>query len=112
MAAGVFTPLGAAMLSGSMVTAIRTIHAPKGPWISDGGYEYGLVLQAAVFAITDARPGLLSLDAAKGRRRWGLPWALLQLAAGLVGSEASIEYGRSQPAADASAAEAQGLRVA
>ncbi len=113
IAAGAFTPLGAAMLSGTMVTAIRTVHAPKGPWISDGGYEYNLVLLAAVFAIADAGPGLLSLDAAKGRRRWGLPWALLQLVAGAVGSEAVIEYGRSQSAAAAeSADEEQGLRVA
>ncbi len=112
LAAGAFTPLAAALLSGTMVTAIRTVHAPKGPWAAEGGYEYNLVLLAAVFAITDAGPGLLSLDAAKGRRRWGLPWALVQLAAGLAGSEAALSYGRSQSANATSVEEEQGLRVA
>ena len=112
VAAGAYTPIGAALLSGTMLTAIRTVHGRKGPWISDGGYEYNLVLLAAVFAIADAGPGLLSLDAAKGRRRWGLPWALMQLAAGAVGSAAAIEYGRSSSAAAEAAEEEQGLRVA
>lgn len=112
LAAGAFTPLAAALLSGTMVTAIRTVHAPKGPWAAEGGYEYNLVLLAAVFAITDAGPGLLSLDAAKGRRRWGLPWALVQLAAGLAGSEAALSYGRSQSANATSVEEEPGLRVA
>lgn len=112
IAAGAFTPLGAAMLSGTMITAIRTVHAPKGPWISDGGYEYNAVLLAAVFAIADAGPGLLSLDAARGRRHWGLPWALAQLAAGYAGSEAALAYSRSQPVAEPAPDEEPSLRVA
>jgi putative oxidoreductase len=96
-----------------MITAIRTVHAPKGPWASEGGYEYNLVLLAAVFAITDAGPGRLSIDAARGRERWGLPWALAQLAAGAAGSAAAIAYGASQPTPEAAVADEQvPLRVA
>src|SRR5215212_1331547 len=33
-----------AALSGSMITAIKTVHWEKGVWTSAGGYEYNLVL--------------------------------------------------------------------
>ncbi len=102
LAAGAATPVAAAAISGTMITAIRKVHAPKGPWASEGGYEYNLVLLAVVFALTDAGPGKLSIDALRGRERWGLRWALAQLGAAAVGSAAAIELGRragqSQPA--------------
>ncbi len=100
LAAGAATPIGATLLSATMITAIRTVHAPKGPWLTDGGYEYNLVLLAIVFAVTDVGPGRWSVDAARGRERWGAPWALAQLGAGLAGSAAAIAYGKSQSAAE------------
>jgi len=93
LAAGAATPAAAAAISGTMITAIRKVHAPKGPWVTDGGYEYNLVLLAVVFALTDAGPGKLSVDALRGRRRWGPGWALAQLAAGALGSTLAIELG-------------------
>jgi putative oxidoreductase len=96
IAAGLATPVGASLLSGTMITAIRKVHAPKGPWVSDGGYEYNLVLLAIVFALSDIGPGRLSLDAALGRERRGLHWALAQLAAGAVGSAAAVAIGESR----------------
>jgi len=108
IAAGLATPLGAAALSGTMITAIRKVHAPKGVWASDGGYEYNLVLLAIVFAITDLGPGPLSLDAARGRERKGLGWALAQLAAGAIGSAAAVAIGaRRAPSAAAEQAGGQ-----
>ncbi len=102
LAAGAATPLAAAAISGTMITAIRKVHAPKGPWATEGGYEYNLVLLAIVFALTDAGPGRLSIDALRGRERWGLGWAFAQLAAGALGSTLAIELGsragRSDPA--------------
>jgi putative oxidoreductase len=77
-----------------MITAIRKVHAPRGPWVTDGGYEYNLVLLAVVFALTDAGPGRLSVDALRGRERWGLRWALAELGAAAVGSALAIELGR------------------
>src|SRR5436190_22303184 len=38
LAAGAATPLAGAAISGSMVTAIRHVHAPQGPWSTDGGW--------------------------------------------------------------------------
>jgi putative oxidoreductase len=108
IAAGLATPVGASLLSGTMITAIRKVHASKGPWASDGGYEYNLVLLAIVFALSDTGPGRLSLDAALGRERKGLHWALAQLAAGALGSAAAIAIGASQKASGSEAAATAG----
>jgi putative oxidoreductase len=97
LAAGAATPVAATLLSGTMVTAIHTVHGSKGPWATDGGYEYNLVLLAAVFALTDAGPGAWSVDGAVGRERWNAGWALAQLAAGVAGSAGALAYARSRP---------------
>jgi putative oxidoreductase len=99
IAAGLATPVGATLLSGTMITAIRKVHAPKGVWATNGGYEYNLVLMGAVFALADVGPGRLSLDALRGRERTGLKWALAQLAAGAVGSAAAVAIGERLHAA-------------
>src|ERR1700710_2714361 len=44
---GLAMPVAGAALIGTMITAIRTVHLKNGPWASDGGYEYNLVLIAA-----------------------------------------------------------------
>jgi putative oxidoreductase len=98
LALGAATPAAATLLSGTMATAIHTVHAPNGPWVTKGGYEYNLVLMAIVFALTDVGPGAWSVDAAAGRERWGSHWAIAQLAAGLIGSAGALAYARSQPA--------------
>lgn len=94
LAAGLLTPLGATMLSGVMITAIRTVHGAKGPWSTDGGYEYNLTLLAIVFALADLGPGEWSLDELLGTKRSGPPWALAQLGAGYAGSELALRLGR------------------
>ena len=90
---GAATPLAAAAITGTMTVAIEKVHAPKGPWNSDGGYEYPAVLIASVFAITAAGPGALSVD----RRTWGTAWALAQLAAGVGGALAMTRLGVTNP---------------
>src|SRR5262245_37184554 len=85
-AAGAATPVAAAALSGVMITAIRAVHWEKGVWVTKGGYEYNLVLLAAVFGLTENGPGTPSLDALFGKRRWGTAWAFAALIAGAVGA--------------------------
>jgi putative oxidoreductase len=102
---GALTPLAASMLIGTMTTAIRKVHAPKGPWATDGGYEYNAVLIAAMFAIAESGPGRPSVDAAMLPRLKGAGWALLALAAGVAGSYAATEY-FNEPAPPEPAAEA------
>ena len=85
-AAGAATPVAAAALSGSMITGIKTATWQKGLWIQKGGYEYNLVLLAAVFGLTENGPGRWSVDAALGRSRWGTAWAFASLVGGAAGS--------------------------
>lgn len=101
LAAGACTPLAGAALTATMATAIKTVHGPKGLWLTKGGYEYNLVLIAAIFMLTDVGPGDLSVDGAIGRSRWGTGWALAQLAAGLAGSAAALARARRTPTAEA-----------
>jgi putative oxidoreductase len=96
VAAGAATPFAGAALIGAMATAIRKVHLKQGLWNAGGGFEYNLVLIAAVTAIVGEGPGVLSLDALLGRRRWGTAWALAALAAGLAGSTAVVELGHRQ----------------
>src|SRR5580698_9763989 len=61
-ALGAATPLAGASLIGTMVTAIRKVHGPNGPWITKQGYEYNLVLILAILGVIDGGPGALSID--------------------------------------------------
>jgi putative oxidoreductase len=96
LVAGLATPAAAAALTGTMSVAIDTVHAAKGPWNTEGGYEYNAVLMAAVFAITAEGPGALSLD----RREWGAGWAIAQLVAGVGGAAALLRWAHSQSEAE------------
>jgi putative oxidoreductase len=97
LAGGFLMPVAAAMITGTMVTAIRTVHGSKGPWVTEGGYEYNLVLMASMFALTDRGPGDWSLDNALGLDLKGPFWAIGQLAAGVAGSELTLRTAQSAP---------------
>jgi putative oxidoreductase len=100
LALGALTPAASALLSGTMFTAIRKVHFPKGLWNTGGGYEYNLTLIAALAAIVECGPGSLSVDHALGIERRGSGWALAAVAAGALGSAVAIEAGaqEEQPA--------------
>lgn len=83
---GAMTPLATTMISGTMVTAIRKAHGSNGPWVTEGGYEYNLVVLAAMTALADRGPGRLSVDAALFPRWSGPAWAALSLGAAVAGS--------------------------
>jgi putative oxidoreductase len=95
LVAGALTPLAAATLIGTMITAIRTVHLKNGPWASNGGYEYNLVLIAGLLAIVDGGPGAISLDRRLGIHDTGGGWALAALLAGAAGSTLAIEAGHN-----------------
>ena len=83
---GALTPVGATMVSSAMVTAIRKVHLAKGPWVTEGGFEYNAVLIAAMVALVDAGPGPLSLDEKLLPDLKGPRWAALTLGAAVAGS--------------------------
>ena len=104
---GFLMPVAGASLSSVMFTAIRHVHRAKGPWVTEGGYEYNLVMLATIFAITEAGPGRISLDAKLGTLRCGTGWAIAAIAAGAAGSELIERISRAASTPDAAAAEAQ-----
>ncbi len=81
---GAANPVAGAMLTGSMTTAIEKVHLSKGVWNQNGGFEYNLVLVAAMFAITAEEDGL--------------GWALAQLTAGVAGGLAASRLPMPAPA--------------
>lgn len=82
LATGVALPLAGAAITGTMTTAIRHVHAPKGPWATDGGWEYNAVLVAATLAIVE--------------EECGLAWALASGLAGAAGSVAISQLAARQ----------------
>jgi putative oxidoreductase len=91
---GLGTPIAASALIGTMITAIRKVHLPNGPWAANGGYEYNVALIAALVALAEDGPGALSLDAALGMERKGPAWGFGALALGALASTLAIEAGR------------------
>lgn len=95
LALGLATPLPSAALIGTMITAIRKVHGRNGPWVTEGGYEYNLVLIAALLALAQEQPGDLSLDSAFGLRLSGLGWPVAALLLGAAASEVSVRLGEA-----------------
>lgn len=89
IAAGVASPFPAAAVIGLMATAARTDHRGKGFFVFKGGWEYTGLVAAVAAAMAALGPGRWSLDAARGRHRSGLRWAVLATVIG-VGSSTGL----------------------
>ena len=83
---GALTPVAAGLVTGTMITAIRKVHLAKGPWATNGGYEYNLTLIGVMLALTEAGPGRPSVDDAVFPRLRGNGWALAQFAVSAAGA--------------------------
>lgn len=86
LAAGLLTPVAAALITSVMTTAIRTVHRLQGPWVTEGGYEYNAVLIAAMAALAELGPGAPSLDRLLGTELKGPLVVLAAVGAGVAGS--------------------------
>jgi putative oxidoreductase len=94
LALGLLTPVAAALITAVMVTAIVTVHYPKGVWNTEGGYEYNLVLIAVAFALAGVGAGAWSLDGALDLDLTGAGWALGALGVGVIGGVGAVLAGR------------------
>jgi putative oxidoreductase len=95
---GAATPLASAALIATMLTAIHRVHLKNGPWVSDQGYEYNLVLIAAALALAETGPGSPSVDDARGSEMYGPKWALLALLLGALGAAGAKAVADAAPA--------------
>ena len=98
LALGLLTPLASAALIAVMTVAVLTVHAKNGIWNSNQGYEFNLVLIAAVFALAGIGAGSWSLDNAFGFNLHGVIWALAAMAAGIIGGVGAVISGRAAAA--------------
>ena len=94
LAVGLATPFAAAVLIGTMVAAVLTVHLHSGFFNTSNGYEYNLVLAAAAFALAGTGPGDWSLDHAFDIELAGTGWALGALGAGVLGGLSAVGSGR------------------
>jgi putative oxidoreductase len=95
---GAATPLAASVLTATMLTAIERVHGSKGPWATDGGYEYNVVLIAAALALAETGPGSPSIDSARGSTAYGPKWAVLALLLGVLGAAGTHAVAEAAPA--------------
>ena len=94
LALGLVTPLAAAAIIAVMTAAVLTVHGSNGPWVTNNGFEYNLVLAAVAFALAGVGAGAWSLDHALSLDVSGTGWALLALAAGVLGGLGAVLSGR------------------
>ena len=94
LALGLFTPFAAAAAIAVMTAAVITVHAANGIWNTDRGYEYNLVMVAAVFALAGIGAGSWSLDDAFGFDLHGTAWAIGALLVGVLGGIGAVLSGR------------------
>jgi putative oxidoreductase len=89
LAFGLLSPLGAVLIISVMTVAILSVHIKNGPWVTEQGYEYNVVLIAAAF-VAAAGPGTASLDSAFGIDAYhGAAWAIASLFIGVAGGAAA-----------------------
>lgn len=103
LALGLFTPFAAALILSVMIVAVVTVHLKKGFFISNGGYEYNLVLGIAALALAFTGPGSISLDALFGRYLSGTIWGVLALVVGGIGAVMLLSQRRTAPAQQSAA---------
>lgn len=65
-AAGLITPIAAALIVMTMLVAIVKVHGQNGLWATSNGYEYNLVLIAIAIGVALTGAGAYSLDALLG----------------------------------------------
>ena len=92
---GFLSPVAAVLIIAVMTVAILTVHGKNGPWVTDQGYEYNVVLIASAFVLA-ASPGSFSLDSAFGLDGiHGTGAAIIALALGVWGGYLAFAVGRS-----------------
>jgi putative oxidoreductase len=105
-ALGFVTPLAAVAIATVMVVAVGTVHWKNGPWVTNGGFEYNLVLWAVAIAVAASGPGRFSIDGAINwvDRITGVWWGVGVLLVSLVAG-GTVLYLREPrlPAEDADA---------
>lgn len=92
---GLLVPVAAALIVATMVAAVATAHAGKGPWATEGGWELNATYAVVAVALAGAGAGAWSLDHVLDLNVSGTEWAAGALAAGLLGGAGAVLTGRA-----------------
>ena len=84
LAVGLITPFAAAVILSVMLVAAFSVHVEKGFFLTNGGYEYTLVVAVAALTVAFTGPGSLSIDAHLGYSLSGAFWGSTALFVGLL----------------------------
>ena len=87
---GLFTPFASAAVIGVMIVAIATVHWSNGPFNTEGGYEFNVVLAATAAALAFTGAGRLSLDNALDTGMRGVVWGLVAVVLGAIGATLTL----------------------
>ncbi|PRY59279.1 putative oxidoreductase [Knoellia remsis] len=91
---GLLTPLGAAMILGTLLVA-ASVNADKGLWAVKGGYELPLLYALVAGALAFTGPGRISLDHAFGlTRSWTPVTGVVAVVVGALAAYAFIASSR------------------
>lgn len=90
LAVGFLTPVVAAALAIDMVVAVIKVHWPKGMWVTNGGYEYTLVLFVALVMLGLAAPSAYSVDAVLGTSGGAVLFLAVLVAGGVIAAAAGV----------------------
>lgn len=83
---GLGTTAASAAFIGLMLVATFTDHRGKGYFVFKGGWEYTVLIAMVALVPALVGPGRWSLDYAFGVEAFGLGWAFVALAAGVLGA--------------------------
>jgi putative oxidoreductase len=104
LASGFLTPLAGAAVIGVMLNAASALRG-RGPWATNGGWEYPVVLATVGATIVLTGPGSVSVDHALGLD-WATAWGVGGVVLGVAAAIATLLL-RRPPAAPASEAGGQ-----
>ena len=104
---GLATPVASMVFVSVMLVAARAVHSRNGFFITEGGFEYNLVLGVAGLTFAFTGPGGLSLDAVLGLTIDGLFPGLAVLVLALIGGTVQLAQ-RSPIITEASQAKVTG----
>lgn len=90
---GLLTPLAVAAIIGVMLNAVVAVHWGNGPWASDGGWEFPVVLGVTAGGLALTGPGAWALDAVLGLMP-SATWGVAGIVVGLVVGLAVLTLGR------------------
>jgi putative oxidoreductase len=97
LATGLFVPGAAALICATYLVAARTAHAGKGPWNSNEGWEYPVVLSTVALGLAFNGAGKWSLDHAIGWNVSGLWWGIGAAVVAVIAGAAVLAGARVSP---------------